>query len=174
MEPEVVYHGVPDDLRGDTLLPLNRLREAHPDLYERYIAKYRGRADGGPLRPIPPLGCANGHVLMFSPVHPADIRAALAEIGRPWVARRRWLALDAARHFTAEDTVLLLPGDDHGNPVFVPYTAGCLAAHRAVSERQKQKFRDTPPERPVLLFAGTVRVLHRGAIPLEGARVVEV
>jgi hypothetical protein len=171
-DQEFVYHGVPADLCGDVLLPLNRLRVAYLDLGKRYLAKYQGR-EGAPLRPVAPLGCTVGDVLMFSPVHPADLRAAMEEAGRPWVARRHWFAVDAARHFRREDTVLLLPGGDPTAPVFVPYEPGSLAHYRAVSERQRQKYRETPADKPVLLFSGTVHVLHRGAIPLDGLTVVE-
>jgi hypothetical protein len=40
---EVVYHGVPKDMVGDTIFPLNQLRDIAPALYELQKAKYTGR-----------------------------------------------------------------------------------------------------------------------------------
>lgn len=35
----LLYRAAIKDLRGDAILPLNLLREQHPDLYEREAAK---------------------------------------------------------------------------------------------------------------------------------------
>ena len=38
-----VYHLCADDFRGTSLLPLNALRAAYPDVYDRECAKWAGR-----------------------------------------------------------------------------------------------------------------------------------
>lgn len=68
---------------GTRLLPLNRLREAIPDVYKSAVEKYNdhpSRLDI-PNRQIPLLGCTWGDVLQFSPIHPHLIANAMAEAG---------------------------------------------------------------------------------------------
>lgn len=38
-----VYHLCAHDFRGTTLYPLHRLRDKHPDIYERERPKWEGR-----------------------------------------------------------------------------------------------------------------------------------
>lgn len=71
-----LFHLIPIDVRGDQLLPLNKLRSAHPDLYERHAAKHH--ID----EPIPPLNCTWGDVVFLSPVDSTELFDALAQAGR--------------------------------------------------------------------------------------------
>jgi len=79
--PTFLYRAAIRDLRGDAVLPLNQLREQHPDLYERESAKYSYRP-ATMDNPVHPLGCRWSEVVFLSPVHPAPIFDALRESGR--------------------------------------------------------------------------------------------
>lgn len=169
--PEFVYHLVPRDLRGDMLLPLNRLREDYPDLAEVYTAKYAHRPHV-PNLPVPHLDCTRGDVLMFAPVHPEELKAALLESGRTRYPTR-FFAVDAAR-FTPNDTVLYVPGEKPEDATYTPYTPGCLDPHRVIPDVTRRYFCDTPQDKPVLLFGGVPHVFYRGTIPLAELTTVEV
>ena len=165
-----VYHLVPPDLRGSVLHPLNRLRAAYPEVAARQLAKYAGREQVLAQR-VPPLDCQWSDVLMFSPVHPAALTAALEEAGHRRVPRR-WFAIDATQ-FTPEDTAIYLPGASPAEERFVPFTPGCLAQYADVSEAQRRFYRRVAPGQPVLLFGGTPHVLYKGSVDIARARVVE-
>lgn len=50
------YHGVPDELKGTQLIPLNNMLAVNPDLQARYLEKYKGREEILERR-IPLLDC---------------------------------------------------------------------------------------------------------------------
>jgi hypothetical protein len=77
-----LYHARPDDMRGDTLLPLNQLRRLHPDVYERAREKYAGREAVTAFR-VPVLDVLWNDALHLSPIHPARLAAAWAVAGLP-------------------------------------------------------------------------------------------
>lgn len=165
-----VYHLVPEDLRGTVIYPLNVLRTVHPDIAARKLEKYRGR-EHLLTSPIPPLGCVWNDVIMFSPVHPRDIRAALAEAGdvRPL---RKWLEVGAVL-FSPADTALYLPGDSPQDERFESYEPGCLERYARLPEAQRRYYRAVAPGKAVMLFGAIPHVLYRGTVDLRSARVIE-
>lgn len=78
---QYIYHLKPGDMRGDTLYPLNQLKEHYPDVYERQIAKYNDHEGRKklPLRTIPKLNCLWNDVVQCAPLHPRLIYQALQE-----------------------------------------------------------------------------------------------
>jgi hypothetical protein len=70
-----LYHSRPPDMQGETLYPLNTLRETYPELYERERSKYIGREAVLKFR-IPGLGVLWNDTLHLSPVHPFHLAAA--------------------------------------------------------------------------------------------------
>lgn len=75
MSEAFLYHARPPDMRDATLFPLNRLRDAHPDLYRRARRKYDGREALRELR-IPLLDVLWGDAVHLAPVHPFRLAAA--------------------------------------------------------------------------------------------------
>jgi hypothetical protein len=61
-------------MRGETLYPLNALRSAHSDVYERERAKYAGREVLLELR-IPLLDVLWNDAVHLAPIHPARLMA---------------------------------------------------------------------------------------------------
>lgn len=75
-----IYHIVRGDFKGDTLYPLNVLKDKHPDLHEAHAKKYEHRKHITELF-IPQLDCYWGDVVHMSAVHPQDLVKALAATG---------------------------------------------------------------------------------------------
>ncbi len=46
---EYVYYMVPEELKGEYLIPLNELRRVYPNLYGEYIQKYKRSSSKGTL-----------------------------------------------------------------------------------------------------------------------------
>lgn len=82
-----VYHMVPSKFEGSVLYPLNQLKELNPEVAAEHARKY---ADRKPLpeRQIPPLNCLWNDVLMFSPVHPAEIMRTFRKAGYDLKSKR--------------------------------------------------------------------------------------
>src|SRR5687767_13236025 len=100
-----IYHRRPDDLFGQTLYPLNRLKDVAPEQYARQRAKYEGREALCDFR-VPHLNCLWNDVLHFSPVHPAKLRELCVAVGLRW-KEADWFELDpAAMGFTSANSLL--------------------------------------------------------------------
>lgn len=67
-----IYHGVPEQLVGTQLVPLNQMRDDMSDIREKNLKKYDGREEILE-RKIPLLDCAWNDVLQFLPIHPQKI-----------------------------------------------------------------------------------------------------
>lgn len=75
-----IYHGIPEQMIGDVLMPLNRMETAQPELYTKYMQKYAGREEILQKR-IPLLDCLWNDVVQFLPINPQDIFEAQQELG---------------------------------------------------------------------------------------------
>lgn len=156
-------------MQGTVIYPLRVLRERHPEIAAAKPGKYAGR-EAKPTQPIPLLDCQWQDVVNLTPVHPAAIRAALADAGHLRFPRR-WFEIDVAL-LSPQNTAIYLTGDTPAEARFVPYTPGCLAQYAQVSDVQRRFYRDVTPGQPVLLFGGTPHVLHRGEIDVSAAPII--
>jgi hypothetical protein len=77
-----LFHAVPQEMRGEELIPLRELGTVFPDIYAREVKKY----DDHPQRRLLPkqrikkLNCPQAEVLHFSPLHPHLMYLALRSI----------------------------------------------------------------------------------------------
>ena len=78
-----LYHMCAPDFRGTTLLPLDGLRDAYPDLYEREIAKYTGR-EAVLKFVVPGLGVTWGEAVNLSALNPALLVEERRRLGVPF------------------------------------------------------------------------------------------
>ncbi len=78
-----IYHMVPNDMKGSKLIPLNSLKEKHPNLYHRYTQKYLDHPERAKLlkRHILELDCLWNDVLHFLPLHPYHVYEAITRLG---------------------------------------------------------------------------------------------
>lgn len=77
-----IYHGVPKDLVGNRLMPLNVLRQEMPEVYAREKLKYTDHPSRAklPEKRLPFLDCTRADVLHCSPVDPRLIFRALKSV----------------------------------------------------------------------------------------------
>lgn len=66
------YHGMPEDMKGSELIPLNKMLEIDPELRAKYLEKYKGREDILE-RKIPLLDCLWNDVVQLLPLHPRQL-----------------------------------------------------------------------------------------------------
>ncbi len=84
---QYVYHAVPEMMSGNTLYPLNSLRDIHPEAYVLAAKKYEWRKHFLELS-IPRLGCLWNDVLHFTFIHPREIFKELTSAG--YVSKNSW------------------------------------------------------------------------------------
>lgn len=75
-----VYHGVPENMEGNELIPLNQMKESYPELYALHLTKYEGREEILERR-IPLLNCLWNDVIQFLPLHPRKVFELQVELG---------------------------------------------------------------------------------------------
>lgn len=174
--PTPLYRAAIRDLRGREILPLNRLRELHPDLYEREAAKYSYRPQTVD-NPVHPLGCRWGDVVFLSPVHPAPIFDALHEAGRVGPTTLTYWTIEADL-LDPDHTCILLKRHD---PLFRPqpasdylaYSPATVATLTTPSTKALDRLRNLNATEPLLPWADIPHVLHRGPIAVNLFRDAE-
>ena len=74
------YHGIPEDMKGSELIPLNKMLEVDPRLRTKYLEKYKGREEILE-RKIPLLDCLWNDVVQLLPLHPRQLFELQKELG---------------------------------------------------------------------------------------------
>ena len=75
-----VYHGLPEDMKGDVLIPLSQMHATDPELRDKYLEKYEGREEIL-QRKIPLLDCLWNDVVQLLPLHPKKVFECQMELG---------------------------------------------------------------------------------------------
>src|SRR5688500_14909709 len=106
----MLYHIKHQNFRGQTLYPLNRLKDFAPDLHDLQRAKYDGRENLMAER-VPYLDCLWNDVLHLLPVHPAKVKELAESHGFRWRGAA-WFELDPAElKFDSTNTAVFLHTD---------------------------------------------------------------
>ena len=75
-----LYHGIPEDMKGDSLIPLNEMMSVDPELRAKYLEKYKGREEILE-RKIPLLDCLWNDVVQLLPLHPKKLFELQQQLG---------------------------------------------------------------------------------------------
>ncbi|TDD30751.1 hypothetical protein E1218_00085 [Kribbella turkmenica] len=165
--PTLLYRAAIHDLRGTEILPLDLLREQHPDLYEREAGKYSYRPQTID-NPVHPLGCRWRDVVFLSPVHPAPIFDALRESGRIGPAALDYWTLDADLLDPERTCILLKRHDPLFRPQpatdYLPYSATTVATLSTPSDKALERLRNLSATEPLFPWADIPHILHRGSL----------
>lgn len=109
---------VPKDLRGTKLIPLNNLKECHPDLYEKYRKKYFDHPDRPVLlkKQIPKLDCLWNDVLHFLPLHPHHVYKALTSLGIKVKAEQQYFRIPIEKVKENKNAIYLYSKENYRGP----------------------------------------------------------
>lgn len=110
-----VYHGAPEQMVGHELIPLNQMKDTHPELYELHVSKYEGR-EVILQRTIPLLNCLWNDVVQFLPLHPKKVFDLQLQLGLiPEVPPYKFFEIDS-NSFDPEKAVVFFksaPGEEN-------------------------------------------------------------
>lgn len=75
-----LYHGIPEDMKGGKLIPLSKMLEVDPELWAKYLEKYKWREEILE-RKIPLLNCLWNDIVQLLPLHPCQLFEVQKELG---------------------------------------------------------------------------------------------
>ena len=174
---QVLFHTVPNSMVGTVLHPLNELADIDPETWRREREKYAGREQVLEKR-VPPLNCLWNDVLHLSVVHPADIIAALDDIGLEPL-RRRFFEIDPF-DLEVDRTVVFVnrrvtAADDLDGSQWLPFRPDALTELSTFNEASRRYYRECARggSRP-LLWGHLPHVLYRGSLDIRTLRITEL
>ena len=176
-EKNYLYHGVPPDMQGTVLHPLNSLKDKNPELYLSKAEKYKDRKHVMEQF-IPTLKCAWNDVLHFSAINPVELKKALVEAGMN-PREMKFFQIDPSLLDPRQTTIYLYQektNEDKMNPKnFVEYDPEKLEEYSALSQYTKDYYKEkfSKGERP-LMFVGVPHILHKGSIDVSDLPVIVV
>lgn len=170
-----LYHIVRGGFKGDTLYPLNVLKNQHPDLYAKHSKKYEHRKHITELF-IPQLDCYWGDVVHMSAVHPQDLVKALAAVGLNG-KRYSYFEIDPTTLDPKKTVVYLnkekenkgrhLTADD-----FRPFDAARVAEWGYIPKETIEYWKKKIAEgAEPLLFLFVPHILYKGSIDVSGLTI---
>ncbi|HEY1037021.1 MAG TPA: hypothetical protein VGE62_00400 [Candidatus Paceibacterota bacterium] len=172
-----LYHWVPKDMEGDTLYPLNALKEMHPELYDKKAEKYSWRKQVME-RKVWPLDCLWNDVLHFTAVHPADVKKAMEEAGDTERYETRCYQIDPKLLDPAKTTVLLYthePEKQYGPSDYATFDPDGLEPYTVIPEVTKEYYRKCFAEgKNPLVYPWVPHIFYKGSLGVKDLPIVTV
>ena len=173
MDTVYFYHGVPEELKGTQLIPLNEMMRVDPVLRDKYLEKYKGREEILE-RKIPLLDCLWNDVVQLLPLLPRKLFELQHELGLiEEIPDYRYFRIDPDT-LDSDKTVVFFktaPGDEH---VTVKWLRDVDLA----------EIQDVPPAtrgyyesmvgtgEPVFNYQFVPHIVYRGAIDIADVKTI--
>ncbi len=173
-----LYHHVPKNMQGDTLYPLNVLKEKYPEAYAEHARKYAGREEAMQFV-IPKLDCLWNDALHLSAVHPQMMMDAFAEAGGRSDYTLLSYQIDPYT-LDPDKAVVYRYSTVHLNALqkkedFVDFNPDDLAKYSELPQDTIEYYRESFANKKLpLAFHRVPHILYKGTIDVEGVKVVEV
>lgn len=110
-----LYHGIPEDMKGDELITLSQMFAKDPVLHQKYLEKYKGREEILERR-IPLLDCLWNDVVQLLPLHPRKLFELQLQLGLiNEIPEYRYFQIDPTT-LNIDDTVVYFktaPGEEN-------------------------------------------------------------
>jgi hypothetical protein len=171
-----LYHGVPKNLKGSILYPLNILKNLHPEIYESEVGKYRERAHIMEQR-IPFLDCLWNDVLHFTAINPTLIREALVAAGQQKMHDLTFFEIDPHLLDSSKTTVYLnnkskITGE-FGEESFVTYDPDSMEQYSHLSNETREYYKEMyTHDKSPLLFHRVPHILFRGSLDISDIKQI--
>lgn len=163
-------------MQGETLHPGNQLKDVYPEQYDRSVEKYQGREQVQEQR-VPMLGCLWNDVLHFTPVHPEQVRDALAELGREFSGK--YFVVDPGL-IPPEDAVIYMfkygeREKKYQPDNWEPYDPKRIDELSSLPDETKAYFKEALDEGTnPLLWIRVPHIMYRGTLDTSGLERIEV
>lgn len=164
-------------MQGDTLYPLNLLKENDPGTYADYVKKYEGREEVMDQF-IPTLSCLWNDVIHLSAVPPQVVKDALMEAGMERGLKMSYFKIDPHLLDPKKTTVYLhdtSKADRMREDNFAPFNPDEIEKCSFLPQETKDYYKKIYSNggRP-LVFHKVIHILYKGSINVKGLPIVEV
>lgn len=171
-----LYHKKRADMQGDTLYPLNTLKEIHPEISTEIIKKYDGREWLLNTR-IPRLDCLWNDVIHLTAVHPSKMYDTLLEAGQE-LKDFKWFKIPIESLDPDKMIVYLQKGHMVGGKTlldedFSDFDINKMSEYEVIGDRTKEYFkRRIQNNESVLMFHMVPHILYKGNIDTKGMEII--
>lgn len=161
-----VYHQVPKEMIGDTLVPLNELEDISPKLHSDNLKKYEGRESVTQII-VHSLTCIWNDVLFLTAVPPAEWRRTFDTVG---------YQTDPLRFYVIDPNTLNLSqavvSNGHSE---LPLELKDLAAYAKIPEKTIRYYRKKIRINQRFLWHHMVpQILYKGRVNISRAPIITV
>jgi hypothetical protein len=173
-----LYHWVPKGMKGNTLYPLNVLKEKFPELYEQKAKKYEDRMQVMGWR-IPTLDCYWNDVIHLIAVHPRVAKQALKDTGYDKEYSVSCYEIDPSSLPPEKTTVCMYTeepaqGDQFKADEFVPFDVQDMEKYSVIPQRTKDYYKKCiENDRIPLSFPWVPHIFYKGSIDVENLKIVQ-
>ncbi|MGI9281721.1 MAG: hypothetical protein ACR2PX_19115 [Endozoicomonas sp.] len=176
-----LYHRVPETMKFDRLLPLNKLEQKDEELYKENNWKYLHRLELK-KKMVPHLNCLWNDVIHMTPVHPSAVNAALKRAGYTPGNNSRWFEICPEKlNFSKKNSVIFLYPDKQLNYLespeedYLPFEINKLEGLEVLRDEVEDYYRESKAkdERP-MTFHLVPHVLYQGELLFEAMNMIEV
>lgn len=174
---EYLYHMMPDNMKGNFLMPLNTLKKEHPSLYKEEVKKYEGRKFLLKVK-IPYLNCLWNDVIHMTSINPKDHKKALVEAGMRKNIKTKWFRINP-KDLDKDSTIVWLYPEKKGRKLdkkeYVKFNHSRLKKYSKVPVKTKKYFKETLDkwQRP-FWFHLIPHILYKGKINIKNCKIIEV
>lgn len=166
---EKLYHQVPPKMRGNEILPLNKLKEIHPDIHDEEEEKYAGREQRINER-IEPLDCTRRDIINLSPIHPELLNKMLKECGRAEPIGEDFFEIDP-HSLNMENAIV----ENTATNRLEEYSHDTLSKHSEITEEMREYYKNEyeKGEHP-LAYQKVPHILYKGTIDISKAKRIKI
>jgi hypothetical protein len=178
MQTFYLYHEVPKDLAGDTLYPLNVLKDKYPEIYNKKVAKYDDRPEVLNWK-VPTLNCLWNDVLHLTAVHPELVKKALLEAGYKGTYEVSCYQIDPRLLDPKKTTVYLyinerlIEGTDPKD--FTEFNPSDMGKYSDITEYTKKHYKRLfdKGEKP-RIYPWVPHIFYKGSIDVKNLPIIKV
>ncbi|MGK2896665.1 MAG: hypothetical protein ACSLEY_03650 [Candidatus Saccharimonadales bacterium] len=169
------YHGIPEDMKGSELIPLNKMLEVDPELRAKYLEKYKGREEILE-RKIPLLDCLWNDVVQLLPLHPCQLLELQKELGLiPEIPDYSYYQIDTSALNPPQTVVYFktAPGEENVTVKWLKDVQ--LEELQSVPEATRKYYESmVGTSEPVFNYQFVPHILYQGTIDVSSARVINL
>ncbi len=170
-----LYHGVPEDMKGNELITLNQMFTTDAELHQKYLEKYKGREEILERR-IPLLDCLWNDVVQLLPLQPRKLFELQLQLGLiNEIPEYRYFQVDPTV-LNVDDTAVYFktaPGEEN---VTVKWLKDVnLDKLQEVPDATRKYYESmVGTGEPVFNYQFVPHILYKGNVDISGAEIISI
>jgi len=170
-----VYHGIPEDMKGTELIPLNEMLKVDPVLRTKYLEKYEGREEIL-KRKIPLLDCLWNDVVQLLPLNPLQLFELQKTMGAiSEIPDYRYYRIDVTKLDPARTAIYFKTAPGEKNVTVKWLSDVNLEDLQSIPEATKRYYESViGTGEPVFNYQFVPHILYRGTIDVSDAEIFKL